>query len=142
MFLRRNPLLSRRLIAAVPRVAIPATATAAAAATSPRLSFPSATTAGQSRAFSSDDAVSSMTEAESAIASTITSFEALDPISSILVRDVSGGCGSMYAIEVASRRFKGMNLLAQQRLVNKALGDQVKNWHGVQIRTRVPEEGE
>jgi stress-induced morphogen len=54
------------------------------------------------------------------------------------VRDVSGGCGSMYAVEVASERFRGLGVLAQQRLVNKALEGEIGGWHGIQIRTRVP----
>lgn len=85
-----------------------------------------------------NDSVNAMTPAEASIASTLSSHESLRPVSSILVRDVSGGCGSMYAIDVASPSFRGKNLLAQQRLVNRALGDQVKEWHGVQIRTSVP----
>ena len=55
------------------------------------------------------------------------------------VQDVSGGCGSMYAIDVSSERFRGLNMLKQQRLVNSVLADMVKQWHGVQLRTRVPE---
>ncbi|KAL3954568.1 hypothetical protein ACCO45_010131 [Purpureocillium lilacinum] len=66
---------------------------------------------------------------------------ALDP-TFVLVQDVSGGCGSMYAIQIASRAFRGQTLLKQQRMVNAALGDRVKEWHGVQIRTVVPEEEE
>ncbi len=89
----------------------------------------------QQRRLYSDE--SSMSPAESAIAATLSSYSALQPTTSVLVRDVSGGCGSMYAIDISSPRFKGLNLLAQQRLVNKALGDQVKEWHGVQIRTSV-----
>jgi len=54
------------------------------------------------------------------------------------VRDVSGGCGSMYAIEIVSERFRGMGMLAQQRLVNGVLGEEIKGWHGVQLRTRAP----
>ncbi|KAL1895135.1 hypothetical protein Cpir12675_003364 [Ceratocystis pirilliformis] len=54
----------------------------------------------------------------------------------LLVRDVSGGCGSMYAIEIASAKFAGLSVLKQQRLVNAALGDLVKSWHGLQLRTR------
>ncbi|KKA28811.1 hypothetical protein TD95_002831 [Thielaviopsis punctulata] len=54
----------------------------------------------------------------------------------LFVRDVSGGCGSMYAIEVASSKFAGLTMLKQQRLVNAALGDLVKGWHGLQLRTR------
>ncbi|KAK1833665.1 bola protein [Podospora conica] len=55
------------------------------------------------------------------------------------VQDVSGGCGSMYAIDVSSEQFRGLNMLKQQRLVNTVLADMVKQWHGVQLRTRVPE---
>ncbi|TEY48284.1 hypothetical protein BOTCAL_0296g00040 [Botryotinia calthae] len=54
------------------------------------------------------------------------------------VQDISGGCGSMYAIEVVSEKFRGLNMLKQQRLVNKILGDEIKGWHGVQLRTSAP----
>lgn len=54
------------------------------------------------------------------------------------VRDVSGGCGSMYAIEVASERFRGLGVLAQQRMVNKVLEGEIGGWHGLQVKTRVP----
>ncbi len=54
------------------------------------------------------------------------------------VQDVSGGCGSMYAIEVVSERFRGLGMLGQQRLVNKVLGEEIRGWHGVQLRTGVP----
>ena len=56
----------------------------------------------------------------------------------LVVRDVSGGCGSMYAIEVASERFRGMGMLAQQKMVNKLLEKEIVGWHGVQLKTRVP----
>ncbi|KAI1144437.1 bola-like protein [Hypoxylon sp. FL0543] len=54
------------------------------------------------------------------------------------VQDISGGCGSMYGIEIASEKFRGANMLKQQRMVNAVLGDQMKGWHGVQLRTKVP----
>ena len=76
-----------------------------------------------------------MNDAEQHIASLLSSQ--LSP-TSLLVQDVSGGCGSMYAIEVTSPLFKGQSVLRQQRMVNAALGDLVKTWHGVQIRTKVP----
>jgi stress-induced morphogen len=82
-------------------------------------------------------AASDMTEAEASIAAILASK--LQP-TSLLVQDISGGCGSMYAIDITSPAFKGLNMLKQQRLVNAALGDLVKQWHGVQIRTRVPPE--
>lgn len=78
-----------------------------------------------------------MTPAESSIAAILASK--LNP-TALLVQDISGGCGSMYAIDITSSAFKGLNMLKQQRLVNSALGDLVKEWHGVQIRTRVPPE--
>ena len=53
------------------------------------------------------------------------------------VKDVSGGCGSMYAIEIASERFVGLSLVRQHRLVHDILGEEVKAWHGVQLRTSV-----
>ncbi|KAF4472191.1 altered inheritance of mitochondria 1 [Fusarium albosuccineum] len=79
----------------------------------------------------------SMSPAESAIADIL--VEKLSP-TQLLVQDVSGGCGSMYAIDITSSAFKGQTLLKQQRMVNAALGDLVKGWHGVQIRTKVPSE--
>jgi len=54
------------------------------------------------------------------------------------VRDISGGCGSMYGIDISSERFRGVNMLKQQRMVNAVLGDKLKDWHGVQLKTRVP----
>lgn len=54
----------------------------------------------------------------------------------LAVRDVSGGCGSMYAIDVTSPAFRGLGMLKQQRLVNSVLGERVKGWHGVQLRTK------
>jgi acid stress-induced BolA-like protein IbaG/YrbA len=54
------------------------------------------------------------------------------------VQDISGGCGSMYGIEVVSERFRGLSMLKQQRLVNEVLGEEIKGWHGVQLKTRAP----
>ncbi|KAF2456404.1 bola protein [Lineolata rhizophorae] len=51
------------------------------------------------------------------------------------VQDISGGCGSMYAINITSDKFKGLTVIKQHRLVNEVLKDYVKNWHGVQLRT-------
>ena len=56
----------------------------------------------------------------------------------LVVRDISGGCGSMYGVDICSEKFRGLNMLKQQRLVNGALGELVKQWHGIQIKTSVP----
>lgn len=79
----------------------------------------------------------SMTEAESAIAALLETK--LSP-TDLLVQDVSGGCGSMYAIDITSPDFRGKTVLKQQRMVNEALGDVLKGWHGVQIRTKATPE--
>jgi BolA-like protein 3 len=54
------------------------------------------------------------------------------------VQDISGGCGSMYGIEVVSEKFRGLSMLKQQRLVNEVLAEEIKGWHGVQLKTRAP----
>ncbi|TVY18614.1 BolA-like protein 3 [Lachnellula arida] len=63
--------------------------------------------------------------------------ERLDPVA-LNVKDVSGGCGTMYSIDVVSERFRGLSMLKQQRLVNEALGGMIKGWHGVMLKTKAP----
>ncbi|KAJ3104287.1 hypothetical protein HDU97_009363 [Phlyctochytrium planicorne] len=57
----------------------------------------------------------------------------------LLVKDISGGCGAMYAVQIASSRFKGLSLVKQHQLVVKAIDAEIKNAHGIQIKTEVPE---
>ncbi|CCG25297.1 hypothetical protein CORT_0H01850 [Candida orthopsilosis Co 90-125] len=52
------------------------------------------------------------------------------------VQDVSGGCGSMFAILVESSKFKGLPMIKQHRLVNDILKDEIKKWHGLQLKTK------
>ncbi|UNI19340.1 hypothetical protein JDV02_005529 [Purpureocillium takamizusanense] len=126
------------LVAAV--TTITTTTTRAASTPRPYSSSSSSTTAKpSSRPPPAEDPLPAMTPAEASIAAVLSA--ALDP-TFVLVQDVSGGCGSMYAIQVASRAFRGQTLLRQQRMVNAALGDRVREWHGVQIRTVVPDEDE
>ncbi|KZM21294.1 uncharacterized protein EKO05_0011525 [Ascochyta rabiei] len=54
------------------------------------------------------------------------------------VQDISGGCGSMYAIEIESPKFKGLTVIKQHKLVNQVLKEEIAQWHGVQLRTRAP----
>ncbi|KAJ1505324.1 hypothetical protein HMI54_004870 [Coelomomyces lativittatus] len=58
----------------------------------------------------------------------------------VSVNDISGGCGSMYRIELISHRFRGLTKVQQQRLVNTVLKDEIQQWHGLQLLTEVPEE--
>ncbi|PSN74816.1 bola-like protein [Corynespora cassiicola Philippines] len=59
----------------------------------------------------------------------------LEPVK-LEVQDISGGCGSMYALEIESPKFKGLSVIKQHKLVNQILADEIKSWHGVQLRTR------
>ncbi|OMP83530.1 Altered inheritance of mitochondria protein 1, partial [Diplodia seriata] len=52
------------------------------------------------------------------------------------VQDISGGCGSMYALDIHSPKFKGLTVIKQHKLVNEILKDEIKSWHGVQLRTK------
>lgn len=54
------------------------------------------------------------------------------------VQDISGGCGSMYGLDIVSERFKGLTVIKQHRLVNSILGEEIKKWHGVQLKTKAP----
>ncbi|KAJ3107177.1 hypothetical protein HK100_003619 [Physocladia obscura] len=56
------------------------------------------------------------------------------------VKDVSGGCGAMYAVEVASEKFRGQPLVKQHRMVVAAIESEIKSAHGVQIKTEIPKQ--
>ncbi|KAH9051863.1 bola-like protein [Lactarius vividus] len=55
--------------------------------------------------------------------------------SELLVQDVSGGCGTFYAITIASTAFKGIPVVKQHRLVNDALKKEIEGIHGLQLKT-------
>ncbi|KXS94364.1 hypothetical protein AC578_2518 [Pseudocercospora eumusae] len=61
----------------------------------------------------------------------------LEP-SKLEVEDISGGCGSMYALDIVSEKFKGLPVIKQHRLVNQVLAEEIKKWHGVQLKTKAP----
>ncbi|TIB30279.1 hypothetical protein E3P84_03406 [Wallemia ichthyophaga] len=52
--------------------------------------------------------------------------------SKLQVMDVSGGCGSFYAINIASDSFKGLTTVKQHRLVNETLKEDIAGIHGLQ----------
>lgn len=45
----------------------------------------------------------------------------------------------MYAVSITSEKFRGVPMVKQHRLVNEALGERIKQWHGLQLRTKIPE---
>ncbi|KAH8989336.1 bola-like protein [Lactarius hatsudake] len=55
--------------------------------------------------------------------------------SELLVQDVSGGCGTFYAITIASTAFKGIPVVKQHRLVNEVLKKEIEGIHGLQLKT-------
>lgn len=57
--------------------------------------------------------------------------------SKLQVQDVSGGCGSFFAIEISSPEFKGKSVVKQHKLVNECLKDEIKDIHGLQVSCRV-----
>lgn len=56
--------------------------------------------------------------------------------SKAVVQDISGGCGSMYKIEVESPLFRGKGLVAQHRMVKDALKAEIADMHGLTLHTR------
>ncbi len=44
----------------------------------------------------------------------------------------------MYALDIVSPQFAGLSVIKQHRLVNQVLADDIKGWHGVQLKTRAP----
>ncbi|GAA5939308.1 Bol3p [Sporobolomyces koalae] len=56
----------------------------------------------------------------------------------VQVQDVSGGCGSFYAIQIEHESFKGLNTIKQHRIVNQLLKDEIKAMHGLQLKTSAP----
>ncbi|CAM9406983.1 unnamed protein product [Ectocarpus sp. 4 AP-2014] len=70
---------------------------------------------------------------EDAIASIL---ESKIEASKAVVHDISGGCGSMYKIEVESPLFRGKGLVAQHRMVKAALATEIADMHGLTLLTR------
>ncbi|KAG9297373.1 hypothetical protein G9A89_009457 [Geosiphon pyriformis] len=57
--------------------------------------------------------------------------------SKLKVQDISGGCGDMYAVVIASEAFEGLPTVQQHRLVNELLKEDIKKLHGLQLKTSV-----
>ncbi|PBL02168.1 bola-like protein [Armillaria gallica] len=53
--------------------------------------------------------------------------------SQLQVQDVSGGCGTFYAITIASRSFKGLPIVKQHKLVTETLKQEIEGIHGLQV---------
>ncbi|KAF5727691.1 hypothetical protein HS088_TW22G01388 [Tripterygium wilfordii] len=72
------------------------------------------------------------------VESTLTSK--LNP-SHLEVEDISGGCGTSFALEIVSEQFEGKRLLERHRLVNAALAEEMKEIHALSIKkAQTPEQ--
>ncbi|KAE9080043.1 hypothetical protein PF010_g22535 [Phytophthora fragariae] len=90
-----------------------------------------------SRAWLSSSAEGTGSEAEQAMHAALqTRLQAVH----VKVTDVSGGCGSMFDIEVASAQFAGQSRVKQHRMVNEILKEEIKDMHGLTIRTMTSEQ--
>lgn len=61
--------------------------------------------------------------------------KALEP-SELKVKDMSGGCGSMFSIEIKSSKFNGLSKIKQHKLVNELLREDIARWHGLSLKTK------
>jgi stress-induced morphogen len=61
------------------------------------------------------------------------------PAAQAEVKDVSGGCGTMYHINVVSDVFQGLGIVKQHQLVTKLLKEEIAQWHGFKLNTSAPD---
>jgi len=47
----------------------------------------------------------------------------------------AGGCGSFYAITIASQAFNGLPIVKQHKLVTETLRQEIQGIHGLQARS-------
>jgi len=55
------------------------------------------------------------------------------PVHTLSNIPVLGGCGSFYAITIASESFKGLSTVKQHKLVTEALKQEIEGIHGLQV---------
>ncbi|KAJ2719130.1 BolA-like protein 3 [Coemansia sp. Benny D115] len=56
----------------------------------------------------------------------------------LVVRDASGGCGSMYVVEIEAECFRGKTRVNQTKMVNSLLKDELKEMHGMRVLCSTP----
>ncbi|KAJ2094833.1 hypothetical protein IW146_010624, partial [Coemansia sp. RSA 922] len=56
----------------------------------------------------------------------------------LAVTDSSGGCGSMYVVEIEAECFRGLTRVKQTKLVNALLKEELKEMHGMRVICTVP----
>ncbi|KAN0065936.1 hypothetical protein ACQY0O_001069 [Thecaphora frezii] len=61
--------------------------------------------------------------------------EKVDKVSTLVVSDVSGGCGQAYDVVIVSDAFEGLPTLKRHRMVNELLKDQIAQLHAFSQKT-------
>ncbi|KAL9643803.1 hypothetical protein ABK040_013286 [Willaertia magna] len=62
----------------------------------------------------------------------------VDPNLIIKVNDMSGGCGAMFDILVVSKKFEGLSMVKQHKMVMELLKKEIKSIHGLTLNTKTP----
>ncbi|KAK7061457.1 bola-like protein, partial [Favolaschia claudopus] len=57
--------------------------------------------------------------------------------SHLQIFDASGGCGTFFAISIASQEFKGLSMVKQHQLVTRTIKEEIEEIHGVQLKTSI-----
>lgn len=60
----------------------------------------------------------------------------LKGVSFVKANDISNGCGGRFEIEIIADEFAGKPLLAQHRIVYKALEEETKQIHAITLKTK------
>ncbi|PIA16326.1 hypothetical protein COEREDRAFT_81302 [Coemansia reversa NRRL 1564] len=81
------------------------------------------------------DAPRSATDGEKHIHNKL--LQGLNP-TKLTVTDSSGGCGSMYVVEVEAECFRDISRVKQTMMVNRLLKDELKDMHGMRVLCSVP----
>lgn len=63
--------------------------------------------------------------------------EKLPGVTYVKAEDRSNGCGAKFEIEIVSECFRGLSLLAQHKLVHKALEAERSQIHALVLKTKV-----
>ena len=58
------------------------------------------------------------------------------------VADLSDGCGGKFSVVIVSDKFEGKPLLAQHRMVNACLAEELKTIHAITLKTMKREQWE
>ena len=62
--------------------------------------------------------------------------DTIEGVSYVCASDMSDGCGMKFDIEVVSTAFGGKPLLAQHRMVHKAIDEERKKIHALTLKTK------